>query len=83
MLIICLLLFAIGCAISASNKNRNVVGWFILGILLGPFGLLCILLLNPKEKHNISISIKNAKGLKYVRTLKPNPHSSSSIFVHL
>jgi hypothetical protein len=56
MLIICLLLFAIGCAISASNKNRNVVGWFILGILLGPFGLLCILLLNPKEKHN---NVKN------------------------
>jgi hypothetical protein len=50
MLIICLILFAIGCAISASNKNRNVVGWFIVGILLGPFGLIYILLLNPKEE---------------------------------
>jgi hypothetical protein len=43
-------LFAIGCVISASNKNRNVVGWFLLGILLGPFGLLYILLVNPKKK---------------------------------
>jgi hypothetical protein len=42
-------LFAIGCVISASNKNRNVVGWFLLGILLGPFGLLYILLVNPKK----------------------------------
>jgi hypothetical protein len=50
MIIIIWILFAIGCAISASNKHRNVVGWFLLGILLGPFGLLYILLVNPKEK---------------------------------
>ena len=44
------ILFGIGCVIAASNKNRSVVGWFLWGILLGPFGLLYILLLNPKEK---------------------------------
>jgi hypothetical protein len=43
-------LFGIGCVIAASNKNRSVIIWFLLGMLLGPFGLLYILLLNPKEK---------------------------------
>lgn len=41
------ILFGIGCAIAASNKNRSGVGWFFLGMLLGPFGLLFILLLSP------------------------------------
>lgn len=40
-------LFGVGCAIAASNKRRNVAGWFFLGMLLGPFGLLFILLLSP------------------------------------
>jgi len=43
------ILFGIGCAICASNKNRSVPGWFILGMLLGPFGLLFIFLLEPAE----------------------------------
>lgn len=41
------ILFGIGCAIAAANKNRSVAGWFFLGMLLGPFGLLFILLLSP------------------------------------
>jgi hypothetical protein len=44
------ILFGIGCAIYASNKNRSVAGWFILGMLLGPFGLIFILLLQPLPK---------------------------------
>ena len=51
LIILVWILFAVGCAISASNKNRNVVSWFLLGILLGPFGLLYILLVNPKDKN--------------------------------
>ncbi len=41
------ILFGIGCAICASNKNRSAAGWFFLGMLLGPFGFLFILLLSP------------------------------------
>lgn len=40
-------LFGIGCTIAAANKKRCVAGWFFLGLLLGPFGLLFILLLPP------------------------------------
>lgn len=43
------LLFGIGCAICAANKKRSAAGWFFLGMLLGPFGLLFILLLSPLE----------------------------------
>lgn len=50
IIIIIMILFAVGCAICASNKNRNVIGWFLLGLLLGPFGLLYIILVKPKEK---------------------------------
>ena len=41
------ILFGVGCANDAGNKNRSVPGWFFLGLLLGPFGLLFILLLSP------------------------------------
>lgn len=41
------ILFGIGCAIAAANKKRSVAGWFFLGMFLGPFGLLFILLLSP------------------------------------
>jgi hypothetical protein len=44
------LLFGIGTTIAASNKNRSTVGWFFLGLLLGPFGLLFILLLPAIQK---------------------------------
>jgi hypothetical protein len=40
-------LFGVGCAIAAANKKRSTVGWFFLGMLLGPFGLIFILLLSP------------------------------------
>jgi predicted RNA-binding Zn-ribbon protein involved in translation (DUF1610 family) len=40
-------LFGVGCAIAAANKKRSAAGWFFIGMLLGPFGLLFILLLSP------------------------------------
>ena len=34
------LLCAIFSAILAAHKNRSAVGWFFVGLLFGPFGLL-------------------------------------------
>jgi hypothetical protein len=45
MIVLVWILFGIGAAIVASQKGRNGVGWFFLGILLGPFGLIFALLL--------------------------------------
>jgi len=39
------ILFSIGAVIVASQKGRSGCAWFALGFLLGPFGLLFILLL--------------------------------------
>jgi hypothetical protein len=34
------LLFAIFSGALASSKNRTFIGWFLIGLLFGPFGLL-------------------------------------------
>jgi hypothetical protein len=40
-------LFGIAAVIVASQRNRSGCAWFALGFLLGPFGLLFVLLLPP------------------------------------
>jgi hypothetical protein len=34
------LFFGVFTALLASNKNRNILGWFFIGLIFGPFGLL-------------------------------------------
>ena len=67
-LLIIWLLFGVGCAIAASNKSRSVAGWLFLGMLLGPFGLLIILLLRPFPNHqNHGIQLPPGAGASPVR----------------
>jgi hypothetical protein len=49
VLMVVWILFAIGAAIAASNKGRSGIGWFLLGIPLGPFALLFALLVAYKQ----------------------------------
>lgn len=44
-----LILWAVCCGILANNKNRNVVGWSILGFLFGVFALIVIACLPKLE----------------------------------
>lgn len=44
------ILFPIFSAVLASNKNRSSFGWFLIGLLFGPFGLL-VGLMSPLEKQ--------------------------------
>lgn len=44
-----LILWAVCCGILANNKNRNVVGWSILGLLFGVFALIVIACLPKLE----------------------------------
>lgn len=51
------LLFAVFSAALASSKNRSGLGWFLIGLLFGPFGLLVAFF--PKidsEQHGDSAS---------------------------
>jgi hypothetical protein len=45
MIVIIWVLFGIASVIVASQRGRSVFAWFVLGVLLGPFGLLFVLLL--------------------------------------
>lgn len=41
------ILFGVAAASLAKGKNRNVVIWTIIGLLIGPFALLVIALMKP------------------------------------
>lgn len=41
--------FGGACAILASNKKRDVLGWFVLGFLFSLVGLIVIAALSPLE----------------------------------
>ncbi|MDT8441103.1 MAG: hypothetical protein RQ723_05550 [Desulfuromonadales bacterium] len=39
--------FVVGACLVARDKNRHIIGWGLLGLLLGPFALLILALLPP------------------------------------
>lgn len=41
------LVFPFAAASLARGKNRNVVVWALIGLLLGPFGILIVALIKP------------------------------------
>jgi len=67
-LITCSLLFGIVTAVAASNKGRSGFGWFLLGVLLGPFGLILSLVVS-----------KNEAGLIEQETVKKCPYCTETI----
>lgn len=44
------LLFGIVTAVVAGNKGRNGCGWFAVGVLLGPFGLILALVVSKNQE---------------------------------
>jgi len=49
MILLFWLLFGVASAIVAGNKGRSGFGWFLVGILLGPFGLIFALVVAKIE----------------------------------
>lgn len=45
------LLFGVASAIVANGKGRDGCGWFILGVLLGPFGLILALVVSSDNEE--------------------------------
>ena len=43
------ILFGIVTAVVAANKGRSACGWFVLGVLLGPFGLILSLVVAKNQ----------------------------------
>ena len=51
-----------GCAAIAKSKNKSVFRWFWLGLLLGIFGLLIIVIVNPEVDTKDRIDKLKANG---------------------
>lgn len=57
------LLFGIVSAIVASNKGRSGCGWFALGVLLGPFGVILALVV-PKNQEVVEKEAVQSGAMK-------------------
>jgi len=53
------ILFGIITMLAANKKGRDGPAWFIIGILLGPFGFIIALLLDPIEETSESEMVQN------------------------
>lgn len=70
-------LFGVAAAIVAAHKKRSGFGWFLLGILLGPFGLLFVLLLPSRQSQLPPAS--PAPAVDFSNTTKQCPQCAETI----
>ena len=56
-------LFGIAAGIVASNKGRSGCGFFLLGVLLGPFGLL-FALIAKKDDREVTARLAGRKDMR-------------------
>ncbi len=62
--IIIWLLFGLVSAIIAGNKGRSGCGWFIIGFLLGPIGIILALVMPQNESKIVSKALQSGRMLK-------------------
>lgn len=48
-------------AVVASNKGRSSVGWFFMGLLLGPFGFLLALVVSDQKKAAAPVAVSSGR----------------------
>ncbi|WP_418002164.1 hypothetical protein ACNO8X_18370 [Mycobacterium sp. PDNC021] len=63
ILLVIWLLCGIGSAVIAGSKNRSAFGWFVLGLLLGVFGLVIIAVL-PRQAPLAPLGMRSATCLR-------------------
>lgn len=47
------------CAVIAAGKGRSDLGWFVLGMLLGPFGIIAALVVGKNTEVLEAKAVKN------------------------
>jgi len=77
-LLIVMLAFGVFSSIFASQKNRNTVGWFFLGALLGPFGLLVLAM--PKLEKNVESQRKSQSSSREILRFKKESEKDFDLF---
>jgi hypothetical protein len=70
-------LFGVFSALIASSKNRSAFGWFFVGFLFGPFGLL-VAALPPLDPTQVSASDLGDIGAEYGITPQSRPGSAAT-----
>ena len=65
------ILFGIVTAVVASNKGRNGWGWFFIGVLLGPFGLILALVISPVRQTNETKSLHSGETKRCPNCAEP------------
>jgi hypothetical protein len=65
------ILFGVVAAVVATNKGRSGCGWFVLGVLLGPFGLILSLVVpkNPVAVEQAAVASGDMKKCPYCAEL--------------
>ena len=73
------LFFGIGAAMAASNCGHSAFAWFLLGLLLGPFGLLFALLSSDKKAALAPIRVSALAPAPIVDYTKTCPQCAETI----
>jgi hypothetical protein len=55
------LLFGIVCGVIAETRGLGPVKWFVIGLLIGPFGVVLVLVLPPNEKKLEEAALEGGK----------------------
>lgn len=55
------LLFGIVCGVIAETRGLGPVKWFVIGLLIGPFGIVLVLVLPPNEKKLEEAALEGGK----------------------
>jgi hypothetical protein len=63
-------LFGIASAVVASKKGRSGFGWFLIGVLLGPFGLLFAFIASDLTKEAATVAAANAVAVEAAASRK-------------
>jgi hypothetical protein len=56
MFIFIWLAFAVVTAVIASNKNRTIIGWLVLGCLFGVFALIAVACMSPLTPNQAALA---------------------------
>lgn len=49
------------CVSMAANKGRSVLGWFAAGLVLGPLGIILLVVLDSKKEYRSQSSLREGR----------------------
>lgn len=78
-IIVILLVCGIISAVVASNKGRNAFGWFLIGSILGIFGVILIACMSSLKPQQVYLGSESNNAGDYVRRVKFCPDCAEEV----